>query len=143
MGDKVRETPLYHALKEVGMNFTDLAIKMKVPYHKLMYAVRASKYSIDEINAIIHYTGKNFEDLFPSPFRLKPQLIELNLSTAVNKARAPKAKKKREAVTLPSPPSPDPTSPIVPVEDQKNSTSPTPAAGFVVEDIYDGGLPPV
>lgn len=136
------DTPLGKAVDSVGMTFRQLAEKMGVKYHTLMYSIRHGAYSIEELHAITHYTGKSFEDLFPSPFRVNPKRIELNLATAVEKARVQKApKKKRETVKSPASPSPDPIPPFIPIEDQKTQQAP-PATGFVVEDIYDGGLPP-
>lgn len=146
---RFKESLLSSALKEKGLNLQRLAERMKMPYATLKFRVSSGKYSIDELHQILHFAGKKFEEVFPSPFVFNPQRIELNLGKA---ARVPKAaNKKRVPVKTLAQPLPadfvDFSKIHVPLEDQKTQDAPlqvppATASDFVMEDIYEGGLPP-
>jgi len=121
---KTKQSELTLAIKALGMSPSVFATeKLGISYQLFRYRVRQGKLSLEDLWKIFHYTGKDFNQLFPNPYIQKPKPISLTLRPTSQKVRLTPA----------------------PVERMVPEPKPAPAPQIsepVVIDVY-GGLPPM
>ena len=62
-------TPLTRAIQELGMSPQEFALtRLGLKYSTFSYRVRVGHLTIQDYHRILFFTGKTFEELFPSPY---------------------------------------------------------------------------
>ena len=109
--------------------------KLSISHQMFNYRLRLNRLHLDHYHLIIHYTGKSFNELFPSPYDFNRQPIALNLK-----------KEKKVVVEEPvllNPPLKENQEPAVrPVPVPSKAVIDKPETDFALVDVY-GGIPKV
>lgn len=121
--------PVTKALQERGISPMQF-VKDHIggSYQAFRHRFRNGSLKMDEIHKILFYTGKTFEELFENPYKTRKKI---NLNLSVPPALTP-IKPKPDSVRV---------QPLTPEEAKKKEPDVSPAPGFQIADIYDGGVP--
>lgn len=128
MKAKTTLSDLTLAIRAIGMSPSNFATdKLGISYQLFRYRVRNGKLSLEDYWKILHYTGKMFEQLFPSPYTVRPKPINLTLRPAQPKIRlTPQEEEKEPVKPVPAPPKPK-------IEEKKEEEERS-----VFVDVYEG-----
>lgn len=71
--------PVIKALVDANIDPRQFAEeKLNIAYQMLLYRLKLNRLHLDDYHQIMHYTGKRFEDLWPSPYEFSRKPIPLN-----------------------------------------------------------------
>ncbi len=140
--------PVTKALQAVGFSPITFAQEhLGIKYNIFAYRVRNGCLKLEDIQKILAATGKDFETLFPNPYKSKPQPIPLTIGPSrTNSIKPPATTTRKPKIAAPSNVTPlADASPNPRAEEQKKEqdVNPAPASSseFVPFDIFEDGLP--